>query len=69
MSQQSALVAKKANGILQCIKKSMASTLMDMILPFYSAVVVPQYVQFWAPRVKKDLGSPRTSPAEGHKDD
>jgi len=55
MSQQSALVAMKASGILGCIKKSIASR--EMILPLYSAPMRP-YLEFcfwfWASQFKKD---------------
>lgn len=58
MSKQCALATQKASHILDCVKRSVASTLREIILPLYSTLGrynLQHCVQLWGPQNKKDV--------------
>ncbi|KAK4807417.1 hypothetical protein QYF61_001180 [Mycteria americana] len=57
-SEQRAAAAKKANRMLGCLNKGIASREKEVIIPVYSALVRPHLeycAPFWSPLCKKDV--------------
>ena len=58
VSQPCALTVQKANRVLGCIKRCVASRSREGIVPLYSTLLRPHLqccVQLWDPQHKKDL--------------
>jgi len=58
ISQQCVLPAQKANCILVCTKRSVASRSRAVTLPLYSALVRPHLeycIQMWSPHYRSDI--------------
>jgi len=58
MTWQYVLAAQKANCVLGCIQRSVASRSREVILPFYSTLMrshMESCIQLWSPQHRKDM--------------
>jgi len=72
VSHQCVLAAQKANCILGCIKRSVASRSRGVTLLLYSALVrshLESCVQLWSPLAQERHEAVGAGPEEGHKND
>ena len=62
-------MAKMADGVLECIKKSVASWSREMIVPLYSALIRTHLQAGLGPPTEERCGAFGGGPEEGHEDD
>lgn len=70
MSWQCVFATQKANQILGCIRRSMASRSTEVILALYCALLRPNLeccIQFWGSPAQEGHQPVWESPKEGHK--